>query len=161
MLEKYPDTKQFAIVRHNYAQSLHTRKDGIAEARRLWSLNVDEANYIPSRISIANDLLSQGDRLGAIEQYRAIVLAEPDGVSPRLRLAELLEASGNTDDALAQIREASRQAPESVLILERMGDLQALARDVAQARSAYESATSFSTDLKVRMRLAAKIGRLP
>ncbi len=164
LLKKYPDTKQLAMLRHNYAQSLYTRKDGLVEARRLWRMNVDEANYIPSRISIADDLRSRKpapDLTGAIEQYQAAVLAEPDNVSQRLRLADLLETRGDARQALVQVSEASRQAPASVLILERLGDLDALVNQAPQARSAYEKAIELSSDPKVRKRLAEKAAKLP
>ena len=95
---------------------------------------------------------------GAIEQYQEAVAADPQNIALQLRLAELLKSAHRPQNALAQLTEASRQAPESVLILERLGDLQAELNNT-EAKSTYERAAQAATDPKTRARLTAKAGK--
>jgi tetratricopeptide (TPR) repeat protein len=163
LLKQYTDPQQLAMVRHNYAQFLSTLNGAIPEARSLWQQNIDEVNYVPSRISLANSFLAAKpvpDRAGAIAQYQAAVQAETDNVSVRLRLAELLEAENKNAEALPHMIEASRLTPGSILILERLGDLQAALHQVAEARASYDTASALAADSKARERIRSKAVQL-
>lgn len=52
-------------------------------------------------MTLANELMSEGDLEGAVEAFKALVEADPDNHEAYLGLAEALEHQGQFDDALA------------------------------------------------------------
>ncbi|MFN7994555.1 MAG: tetratricopeptide repeat protein [Bryobacteraceae bacterium] len=160
LLEKSPDPANLLNARQNLAALLAKKRNRFAEAERLWDANI-QAGYLPSRISYAEALLSAAakDRpdamAAAIEQYRAVVQANPEQIAIRLRLAEQLEKSGQLEDAQLELMEAECRRPKDPVIYERLGAIQERMSKPAEAGRSYDRALGYSSDPEQRRRLLA------
>ena len=165
LLEQYPDPEQLPVVRHNYALLLARKSETVADAEKLWRDNIRDADYLPSRISLAEQLLNgttdpahvaEGVRL-----YEEVLQSHADNVGIRLRVADQYQKLGRLKDALAQVSEARRLTPESVLVLERSAELHAALHDWAGAHAAYQQALTLVSDSGTRKRISSALARLP
>ena len=122
---------------------------------------VRDADYLPSRLSLARGLARLGRDSEAMEQYTAILARKRDYVAARLALAELKAKSGDSSGALADLREAAKTQPGSALIYEQIGDMEKARGDAAQAAQAYQTALRNTQDRSARKRLRTKLRTLP
>ena len=87
-------------ARHNLAvlladESGPARPDEVREAFDLLRANLsDDAEYLPSRISLARALARHGQTTEAIAEYEQVVQAQPEFMAARLALAELHTQAG-------------------------------------------------------------------
>jgi len=147
-------------ARHNLALLLVSEKDRRPEAIGLWRENLRQSpDYLPSRLSLAGALADQGDHAGAIEEYRQVLSAKPNYVAAHVALAELLTRIGERDQALEQLRDVSQNSADPA-IFEQIGDLEAGARHMPEAKSAYDSALSLKPDRATHKRIAKKLKEL-
>ena len=66
-------------ARHNLALLLGAQKGHEQEAIDLFRENLRlDADYMPSRLSLAETLAADGDSAGAIGEYRRVIQAKPD-----------------------------------------------------------------------------------
>ena len=66
-------------ARHNLGVLLSSNKDRQTEAIDLWKQNLAaKADYLPSRLALAELLVQRGDSTAAIEQYREVIAQAPD-----------------------------------------------------------------------------------
>jgi len=105
-------------ARHNLATLIADNEPD--EALRLWRLNGD---YLASQLGAAEWFAASGDYTQSIEWYRNVLSQAPDHISARIGLARQLELQGRVDDAIAELRAALAQKPDSPIILERLGDV--------------------------------------
>lgn len=165
LLVRHPDPANLLTARHNLAVLLARQRKRFAEAEQLWNQNIQAADYLPSRFSYAEALLTPAakDRQGrtgeAISQYRAILLSNPQQTSARLRLAELLAATGHLEDAALELMEAQSRDGSNPVIYERLGVLQERLGKPADARRSYESALRYCSDPDERKRILKRLGR--
>ncbi len=161
LLEKSPDPANLLNARHNLAVLLARKRKGFAEAERLWGANI-QANYLPSRISYAEALLSppakdRPDRIAtAIAQYRAVVQANPGQIAIRLTLAEQLAVNGQLEDAALELMEAQCRRPRDPLIYERLGGIQERMQRPEEACRSYELALRYCSDPDQRRRILVR-----
>jgi tetratricopeptide (TPR) repeat protein len=165
LLARHPDPANLLTARHNLAALLARKRKRFAEAEDLWKQNIQAADYLPSRFSYAEALLTPAakDRPGriaeAIAQYRAILRSNPEQLAIRLRLAAQLEATGQFEDAARELLEAQRRQPDNAVIYERLGALQDRMNQPEAARRSYESALRYSSDPDQRKRIRARLRR--
>jgi predicted negative regulator of RcsB-dependent stress response len=81
-------------------------------------------------------------------------------LAARIALADLLAKTGDRNQALEELRTASRQDSQNVDVLERIGDLEAANQNTGQARTAYQSALGAGADRAARKRVGQKIKSL-
>lgn len=149
-------------ARHNLALLLVSEKNRQSEAVDLWRENLrQQADYLPSRLSLAETLSKSGDTAGAIEQYRQILMLKPEYVAAHLALGQLLNKSGDAEGALTELRGASAADPQNPAILEQIGDIEAARGRTAEARSAYQSALGAKPEKNIQKRLNNKLKALP
>jgi tetratricopeptide (TPR) repeat protein len=110
---------------------------------------------------LAQTLASTGDSKAAIEEYRRVLELKPAYVAARLELAHLLVASGDSDAALIDLREASRRDATNAAIFEQIGDLEAGRNRSSDAAAAYKSALAVAPDRATRKRVEKKLRLLP
>jgi len=146
-LTRQPDSQK---ARHNLALLLVADKNRQAEAIQLWRANLP---YMPSQISLAETLAENGDKPGAIEQYRQIVAQRPGYVAAHLALARLLEP----DAAIAELRAVLNANPKNSVAWEQTGDIEAARGRAAEARAAYNSALQSTADKAAKKRIASKL----
>lgn len=79
--------------------------------------------YAQARLRAAGLALSMGDLLKAEHHYRVLSGEEPDALSPRLQLAEVLERQGRDADAEAVLVDLRARHPESAAAARRLADL--------------------------------------
>ena len=165
LLEKHPDPANLLTARHNLAVLLASKRKRFAEAEQLWIQNIQTANYLPSRFSYAEALLTPPakDRQGRIEeaitQYREILRSNPDQIAPRLRLAEQLAATGRLKDAAMELMEAQCWRGRDPIIYERLGALQERMGQPEDARRSYELALRYCSDANERKRILDRLRR--
>ena len=172
-LAAHPDPPNLLALRHNHALLLARSDDGLAQARKLWELNISEANYLPSRFALAETCSEAARRSdskdpaqarslmqAAIGQYEAILEQLPQHAGARLALASSLEETGEVDRAAAQLDEARRLHPSNPLVAERFADLAARRNQRDEARQAYERALAATQDPLVHKRIRAKLAKL-
>jgi len=158
-LERKPD---FPAARHNLATLLAERRETSAEAVRMWQEILSRAaDYLPSRLALAETLAKQGQTPDAVQQYRELLRLRPDYVGARLALAELLAQGGKPDEAVAELQEALKGKPKNTRIHEQIGDVEQQRSRFAEARQAYSEALSLAADPRTRSRLQQKLKRLP
>lgn len=149
---------KFLAARQNLALLLSRQKDRQNEALQLWRANLaDDPGYLPSRLSLAQQLAQSGDAKTAIQEYEEILKQKPDYVAAHAAVADLLIRSGDYEKAKEHLDSALNKGGQSVQVLERMGDLEAAQKRPAEARTAYESALRVSTDPSERKRLHRKL----
>jgi tetratricopeptide (TPR) repeat protein len=147
-------------ARHNLALLLASDKNRRSEATELWRENLRQSpEYLPSRLSLAETLADSGDPAGAVEQYRQVLAAKPGYAGARIALADLLAKSGDTDGAIRELREASKNDPQNAALLEQIGDIESDRGHPVEARAAYSSALSATSDRAARKRINEKLKR--
>ncbi len=145
-------------ARHNLALLLASQSNSQQEAINLWRENLRQSpDYLPSRLSLAGTLAERGDNMAAIEEYRKILEAKPDYPAARIALAGLLAKTGDADGALRELRQSSTAGSQNPELLEQLGDLEAGRQHPAEARAAYQSALSATTDRGARKRIGNKL----
>lgn len=154
-LAKNPD---LLAARHNLALLLSQKPDRLNEAIDLWRQNlVKSADYLPSRLSLAETLTAEGKTAEAIQEYEAVLKSKPDYVAARRALAELLVKTGKPDAALEQLREALKRAPRNPELNEEIGDLQKGSGRAGEAAASYQTALKYAGESKTRKRIRAKM----
>jgi len=149
-------------ARHNLALLLGAQKGHEQEAIDLFRENLRlDAEYMPSRLSLAETLAAGGDSAAAIGEYRQVIQAKPDYLAARIALADLLAKTGDSGQAIEELRRASQTDSQNTNVLERIGDLEAGRQHTAEARSAYQSALGLSSDRADRKRIGRKLKSLP
>ena len=111
----------------------------------------------------ADRLVLQGDVAGAVAAYRAVIAAEPRSVDARVRLAQVLLASGRGAEAVPLLVEAVAHAPHEILLHRKLGSvLEGLGR-YREAVAAYEAGLAVhpeERDLRnARWRCLNQLGR--
>jgi tetratricopeptide (TPR) repeat protein len=91
------------------------------------------------RMADADRRAVAGDIEGAIAAYRAAIDAEPAGVDARVRLAQILIASGRAAEALEPLAAAAAIAPHEPFLPRKLGNvLESIGRH-AEALEAYDA----------------------
>ena len=82
-------------------------------------------------MTLANELMSEGDLEGAVEAFKALVEADPDNHDAYLGLAEALEQQGQFDDALAIVTRLPEEFSDNPVVqrLNAQAQLQDLVED--------------------------------
>ena len=106
--------------------------------------------------NLAELLASTGDKAGAIEQYRNILVQQPGYIAARLALVRLLDPEG----AVEQLRIVVQADPQNVPALEQMGDLESARGHATEARAAYTQAQAAASDRADKKRIAGKLKML-
>lgn len=154
-LEKNPKLLQ---ARENLAQLLSKKADRAEEAIALWRENLkQQADFLPSRLSLAAALEAKGDARGAAGEYRLIVAAQPKYLAARMAFAAALQKAGDADAAASELKAALAIEPESSMIFERIGDLEKARNRPAEAAAAYEAAMKNAGDSGIRKRIRNKM----
>jgi tetratricopeptide (TPR) repeat protein len=144
--------------RHNLAVLLAERKPTLEQAITLWRENLTRnVNYLPSRISLAKTLASEGKTNEAIAEYKAVAEARKDYSAARLALAQLLAKQGDTRQALDQLAAVLKLQPASAQAWELTGDLEKAAGRAEQARQAWSKALEYSADGSDKKRIRKKM----
>ncbi len=144
-------------ARHNYAILLSGEKDRQQEAIDLWKQNLQQSpDYLPSRLSLAQFLAGRGDNAAAIEQYRQVTALKPGYVAAHAALGALLAKNGDQAAALEEYKTAAQLDAHDPEFPERIGDLEAAGNHTAEAKAAYTSALSLTTDRSARKRIENK-----
>ena len=152
---------EFVEARHNLAALLYEQDHAASEAMELWRQNLaDDADYLPSRLSLAKALASNGDAAGAIDNYREVVSRQPNYAAARLSLAELLLAQGNADESLEQLKKAQEVNPRHYAVFEGLGDIELARNNSSEAGEAYEMALRGAPDSKTKKRIKTKLKKL-
>jgi tetratricopeptide (TPR) repeat protein len=150
-------------ARHNLAVLLAGGKAGgdrFDEAAGLWRENLaKDADYLPSRLSLARALNEHGRAADAAAEYREVVRIQPDYIAARLALAALERGAGNTDAALEQLAAAKKLQPENPQVHEEIGDTEMARKNPDAAMLAYREALSRVHDKKDRKRVESKMKR--
>lgn len=102
-------------LRHNLAMLLARADEGWPEAEQLLLQN---GEYLPSRLILAEHLAARGQASEAIALYRGILAAVPEHLSSRLLLAGELQKSGKRAAAIDQLRIALSMQPDSLTLVE-------------------------------------------
>jgi predicted negative regulator of RcsB-dependent stress response len=148
-------------ARHNLALLLAEQKGREKEAIDLWRENLRQsADYLPSRLSLAEALARQGDSAAAADEYRKVLETKPDYVAARIALADVLMKTNDRSGALDQLRQVVSRDSRDPEIFERIGDLEAGIQDTADARTAYQSALDLKPDRAARNRIKNKLESL-
>jgi predicted negative regulator of RcsB-dependent stress response len=141
---------------------LEDEKGRDREAIDLWRENLRQSpDYLPSRLSLAGALATQGDNAGAVEEYRKVLEAKPDYVAAHVALADVLAKTNDRDGALDQLRLVTKQDSQDPALFERIGDLEAARQHPAEARMAYQSALNLKPERRLRKRIENKLKSLP
>ncbi|HTM52032.1 MAG TPA: tetratricopeptide repeat protein [Bryobacteraceae bacterium] len=141
-------------ARHNLALLLAAQKQRLPEALGLWRENLTRApDYLPSRLSLAEAL---PDPKEAIAEYRVVLKDRPEYLAARLALADLMQKTGDSGSALAELQEGLKTQKSSA-IYERIGDIEAGQNHASEARAAYQSALENAPDANAVKRLRKKI----
>ncbi len=145
-------------ARHNLGLLLLHRKGRQDDAFDLWRENISkDANHLPSRLILAEELAKTGKPVDAIAQYRTVVDLKPDYGAARIELARLLAANGKPDEAMYQLKEALRLKPGNVSIHEQMGDTYSATGKSDQAQAAYSETLKSAVEAGQRKRLQRKL----
>ncbi len=94
---------------------------------------VDREREYRRLLAAGERALADGDAFGAIEAFSGALVLRPASMAAYFRRAEAYRAQGRTDEALANLREAHRLAPDAPEPLVAMGDLSVAQNDPAQA----------------------------
>ena len=130
------------------------QKQRLPEALGLWRENLTRApDYLPSRLSLAEAL---PDPKEAIAEYRVVLKDRPEYLAARLALADLMQKTGDSGSALAELQEGLKTQKSSA-IYERIGDIEAGQNHASEARAAYQSALESAPDANAVKRLRKKI----
>lgn len=115
---------------------------------RLWSddmtlfqhaLAVTKRNHV-AHYMVAGELMTRGDRQGALTHYAAAVEFKPDWAAARNNLAILLEEQGRVDEAIEQYRLAVHYTPRYALAHNNLAVLLARKGRYTEAVLYYETA---------------------
>jgi tetratricopeptide (TPR) repeat protein len=152
-------------ARHNLALLLagpgNQRPERKMEAMELWRANLNQAaDYLPSRLSLAEALAADGDNMGAAEQYRRVLALKPGYIAARLALGQALLKGGDPEGAVRELREAAGSDAQNPAILEQIGDAEASRGRTAEAKAAYQSALTLAPDRVTRKRLSQRLRSL-
>jgi tetratricopeptide (TPR) repeat protein len=151
---------ELIAARHNLALLLAASPSRRAEAVKLWRENLaQDAAHLPSRLALAETLAAQGDAKSAADEYGEALRIRPEYTAARLARSDLLLKLGDSEAARRELREVVARDAANSAAWERMGDLEASAKRVAEARSAYEKALAAAADGSARKRVRKKMSR--
>ena len=150
---------QLLAARQNLALLLFSQRDRQAEALASWRENLSrDADYLPSRLSLAEALAKSGKPADAASEYREVLRRKPAYVAARLALSDLMQRSNEMDGALEQLAEAAKLAPQNAEVQEEIGDVQSARGHRDEAAAAYRAALASAADGAARKRLRSKLG---
>jgi uncharacterized protein (TIGR03790 family) len=109
----------------------------VAAARAFFETNTDAAAALGVRAQVR---LTKGDRAGAKSDYAELVKATPDSAQGHLRLAELLNADGDYDQALEHYRAVVRARPNNYLALNNLAYILAVQKRSVEEAKEYADA---------------------
>jgi tetratricopeptide (TPR) repeat protein len=145
-------------ARHNLALLLSTTKGREAEAADLWKKNLEaKSDFLPSRLGLAELLVRRGDTTGAIEQYREVVAIRPEYVAARVALAGQLTKANQPEQALEQLRAASKLDLQNAALWEQLGDAELTLKHTTESHEAFANALKLGTEKSDRKRLQTKM----
>jgi tetratricopeptide (TPR) repeat protein len=157
------DDPQLIAAKYNLAVLL-SRKGPSDPAVKLWRENIVAAPAEPaSRLALAEYLVKNGDRSGAIQEYEAAVRVAPNHAGAGETLAKLYAGEERWQSAYDQLLEARKQIPDHAAIAEEFADAAAKLGRLDEAAAAYRDAARLYPDKRDRKRLEAKlvgIGRI-
>jgi tetratricopeptide (TPR) repeat protein len=140
-------------ARHNLALLLAAEKRQ-PEAIELWRQNLSQSpDYLPSRLSLAENLTGAD----AIQEYRKILALKPGYIAARVALAQQLAKAGDPEAAVGELREAAKTDSQNPAILEQIGDIESARGRTAEAKAAYQSALTLTSDRGTRKRISKKL----
>lgn len=102
--------KLYAALGYTYEQQ-HDSKKAVDAYRK--AVNEDKDNLDAVR-GLAQNLLNDGQTEAALEQYKAVVEADPQDAQAYLRIAEIDRRLGRYDDALASLTKAESMVQDSL-----------------------------------------------
>ena len=144
-------------ARHNLAL-LYAKRGDFVNADDLWRGNLDrDQTFTLSRISYAESLSQRGQRKSAIEQYERLVQDKPEYVAARESLARLYLAENDPTRALAQLKQATGQAPVDPSLVELRGDAEDKLGDRAAAKADWQESLNTASSKEVKARIERKL----
>jgi tetratricopeptide (TPR) repeat protein len=151
-------------ARHNLALLAAGRKgkvDGREEAIRIWrEILAGDAEFLPSRLSLAETLAATGNLAQAIKEYSLILKQRPDYLSAHVARLRLHGEQRDWRSVEVLSREALVRWPGEPALMEIAGDaLVALGRG-AEAARLYRAAVDRPLESRVNKRLIAKLRKL-
>ena len=81
-------------------------------------------------------------------------------MAARIALADVLTKTNDSDGALDQLHQVTKQDSQDPALFERIGDLEAARRHAAEARTAYQAALDLKPARAARKRIADKLNQL-
>lgn len=148
-------------ARQNLAVLISGQRDRVNEAIALWRQNLaKQPDYLASRLSLAKALAGAGQLDAALDEYRSAERVRPDYIAVRIALTELYEQKQDLENASKELSEALALQPSSLLLLERLGDLEAKRKRTPEALDAYKRVLSGTIDRDTRKRVRSKVDRL-
>ena len=138
--------------------TVQSARDGMAEAYLLLAsaLMNDEGDWLPliyARLSLAlrpdhpDAILLAGQLLERLEQfdlaqqvYDQMSPDNPQYLAAKLAKADAMQMAGQTEDALAQLRDLAQELPNSVLVQSSLGDMLRREERFAEAAEVYARA---------------------
>ncbi|MCU1327380.1 MAG: peptidase caspase catalytic subunit p20, partial [Bryobacterales bacterium] len=144
--------------RHNLALLLAGIKGREPEAIDLWKQNLSEkADFLPSRLALAELLGTRNDPAGAVEQYRLVIAARPEYIAARVALAAQLLKANQPEASLDQLETALKVESGNAALWEQAGDAHRLLKQNDKSRAAYSEALKLEEDKAARKRIRAKM----
>ena len=157
-LQKNPQQLTLLATRHNLGLLLAGLKGRENEAIAAFRENLAaNADFIASRLSLAEILSKTGDTAGAIEQYAYVVKQKPEYTGARVALAGLYLKANQPDMALEQLHEAAKNDQQNASIQEMTGDAEKSLGHTDAARAAYDAALKLQMEKADRKRIRAKM----
>lgn len=96
----------------------------------------------------------------AVQDYEAVVDANPEAVTARMRLAEVHQASGDFDSALREITEALKHEPRSLRLIYRRALILLDLRRPADATADLRTVARLSADDALRRKAEQRLREL-
>jgi tetratricopeptide (TPR) repeat protein len=102
--------KMYSALGYTYEQE-HDYKNAIAAYKKAIDQDKDNLDYLRS---LAQNLMNDGQNDAALQQYRAIVEADPQDPQSYMRMAEIYRRNGQFDKALAALTSAQANIQDSL-----------------------------------------------
>ncbi len=144
-------------ARQNLALLAASDRD-YTRADRLWTdLIGDSQDYIEAPVAFAESLARRGDTARAIQQYKDILVRQPDWPGAHDALARLYLGGGDASNALVESNAALNETPVNPFLLELRGDIQFALHRKTEAVADWNKALEHIADKGAANRIRRKL----